>query len=113
MPEDKSKSSANHIDGTMPHQIHSPDFKRSQRKIEPSFVNEHGIVIGDSHYDSPNSPLNQWDLDTDPAIMAGPEWIHPTNDIGWNTSENRELLEDIPPTEPFSHPTRDAGYKSD
>lgn len=29
----------------------------------------------------------------DPEIMAGDQWVHPTNDIGWNTTENRELLE--------------------
>ena len=27
-----------------------------------------------------------------PAIMAGEEWIHPTNDIGWISEENQELL---------------------
>ena len=30
--------------------------------------------------------------DVDPAIMAGEEWIHPTNDIGWISEENQELL---------------------
>jgi hypothetical protein len=24
--------------------------------------------------------------------MAGEEWIHPTNDIGWISEENQELL---------------------
>ncbi|WP_421617024.1 DUF3905 domain-containing protein [Brevibacillus sp. TJ4] len=81
------------LDGTLPHQISAPDYKDSNRSIQKPFVNEFGVVIGDSFYDSPDSPLNQWSTDTDPSIMAGDQWVHPTNDIGWNTEENRELLE--------------------
>jgi hypothetical protein len=81
------------LDETMPHQINSPSFEGTGIKMEPPFVNKHGVTIGDSIYASPNSPLETWTKDTDPAIMAGDDWVHPTNDIGWNTSENRELLE--------------------
>lgn len=103
------------IDGTMPHQISSPNFKDSGIKIEPPFVNEHGVVIGDSFYDSSNSPLNQWSKETDPSVMAGDEWVHPTNDIGWNTDENIDLVEKqkAPQGAPFMHPTKDVSKGSD
>lgn len=102
------------IDETMPHQISSPDYKQSKRKMEKPFVNEFGVIIGDSFYDSEHSPLNQWSEEIDPAVMAGDQWVHPTNDIGWNRRENLDLLEDNPPSDaPFMHPTKDVGYKSD
>ncbi len=103
------------IDGTMPHQISSPNFKDSGIKIEPPFVNEHGVIIGDSFYDSPNSPLNQWTKETDPSVMAGDEWVHPTNDIGWNTDENIDLVERQKPPQaaPFMHPTKDVSKGTD
>ncbi|MFB6465674.1 DUF3905 domain-containing protein [Cytobacillus sp. Hz8] len=103
------------IDHTLPHQINSPDFKGTGIKIEPPFQNKYGVIIGDSHYASPNSPLENWDENTDPAIMSGDEWVHPTNDIGWNTSENRALLEERkkPNGYPFMHPTKDVSHGSD
>ncbi|MBD8067439.1 DUF3905 domain-containing protein [Bacillus sp. PS06] len=103
------------LDETQPHQINAPSFKGTGIKMEQPFVNEHGVVIGDSHYNSPNSPLNQWSDDVDPSIMAGDEWVHPTNDIGWNTSENRELLEQnqAPQGVPFMHPTKDVSKSTD
>lgn len=102
------------IEGTFPHQIAAPDFKRSNKEIEKPFVNEYGVVIGDSFYESANSPLNNWSLETDPEVMAGDQWVHPTNDIGWNTPENRKLLENKPPKpETFMHTTKDAGYGVD
>jgi hypothetical protein len=103
------------IDGTLPHQIHSPDFKQSTRNMQKPFVNEFGVVIGDSRYNSPESPLNQWSTETDPSEMAGDRWVHPTNDIGWNTAENRELLEDNkqPKGVPFMHPTIDVSHGKD
>lgn len=103
------------IDETLPHQINAPDFKDTNIKIEPPFVNDYGVVIGDSSYSSPNSPLEQWSEDTDPATMSGDEWIHPTNDIGWNTTENRELVESqkVPKGYPFMHPTKDVSHGND
>ncbi len=103
------------IDETMPHQISSPSFKNSGIEIKPPFINEHGVVIGDSFYDSKNSPLNNWSVETDPAIMAGDEWVHPTNDIGWNTAENIELVESkkTPNGAPFMHPTIDVSKGTD
>lgn len=100
---------------TMPHQISAPDFKKAGMKTEPPFVNEHGVVIGDSHYSSSHSPLEQWSDEIDPAIMAGDEWVHPTNDIGWNTPENRELIEGSQPPKgyPFMHPTIDVSHEKD
>lgn len=73
------------------------------------YVNAHGVVIGDNHYDSEHSPLNRWSDAVDPLIMADPDWVHPTRDIGWKTPENQVLLHegDIPGSGPFSHPMED------
>lgn len=102
------------IDGTLPHQIDAPDFKQSTIKMQKPFINEFGVVIGDSFYNSPQSPLNQWSKDTDPFVMAGDQWVHPTNDIGWNTAENRDLLQNIRPKgQPFMHPTMDVSKRKD
>lgn len=104
----KQKLQSPMLDKTMPHQISSPDFKNTNIEPEEPFINEYGVVIGDSHYDSEHSPLNNWSTDTDPAIMSGDEWVHPTNDIGWNTRENRALAEGLKPRAyPFMHPTHD------
>lgn len=99
---------------SLPHQISSPDYRKSEKKLEPPFVNKFGITIGDSYYVSEQSPLENWSDEVDPAIMAGDQWVHPTNDIGFNTPENRALVEDkATPEPPFSHPTEDAGFKAD
>ncbi|NWQ41352.1 DUF3905 domain-containing protein [Bacillus sp. EB106-08-02-XG196] len=100
---------------TIPHQINAPSFEGTGIKMQPPFINEHGVVIGDSLYSSPNSPLENWTANTDPEIMAGDEWVHPTNDIGWNTAENRELLESKkkPQAYPFMHPDKDVSKGSD
>lgn len=110
--ENKDKFSLNE---TLPHQTHAPSWKDTGMKMEEPFVNDYGVVIGDSFYNSEHSPLNQWSDDIDPAIMAGDQWVHPTNDIGWNTSENRELLEEKrkPNEVPFMHPDKDVSYDSD
>ena len=103
------------IDETMPHQMNAPSFKGTGIKMEAPFVNKHGVTIGDSHYSSENSPLENWSKDTDPTVMAGDQWVHPTNDIGWNTAENRELLEEKqkPQGVPFMHPSKDVSHGSD
>ena len=64
---------------------------------------------------SPNSPLENWSTETDPEIMSSEEWVHPTNDIGWNTTENRELLEEKkkPDAYPFMHPSIDVSKGQD
>lgn len=100
---------------TIPHQINAPSFEGTGIKMQPPFINEHGVVIGDSLYSSPNSPLENWTENTDPEIMAGDEWVHPTNDIGWNTAENRELLESKkkPQAYPFMHSDKDVSKGSD
>jgi hypothetical protein len=115
MKKEKKNNNSPILDGTIPHQINSPSFKNANMKMEEPFTNEHGVVIGDSLYDSENSPLNNWSDDVDPAIMAGDQWVHPTNDIGWNTSENKELIEgNIPPQGvPFMHSTKDVSYSKD
>jgi len=102
------------MDGTLPHQISAPDYKKANRSMQKPFINEFGVVIGDSFYNSPQSPLNQWSTDTDPAVMAGERWVHPTNDIGWNTEENRDLLNDRDVgRERFMHPTLDVSKGKD
>jgi hypothetical protein len=112
MEENNGKLS---IDETMPHQINAPSFKETGIKVQPPFINKYGVTIGDSLYSSPNSPLENWSTDTDPSIMSGDEWVHPTNDIGWNTTENKELLESKrkPQGYPFMHPTKDVSHGSD
>ncbi|HAQ07680.1 MAG TPA: DUF3905 domain-containing protein [Bacillus bacterium] len=103
------------IEETLPHQVNAPSFKKAGIEMKAPFENEHGVIIGDSKYASPNSPLENWSDETDPEIMSGDEWIHPTNDIGWNTAENRELLEEKrkPQGYPFMHPTKDVSKGQD
>nr|WP_205672079.1 DUF3905 domain-containing protein [Ammoniphilus sp. YIM 78166] len=103
------------MDQTIPHQVHAPDYKQSKSDATEPFVNEFGVVIGDSFYDSPHSPLNNWSTDVDPAIMAGDQWVHPTNDIGNNSAENAEMIEEgiNPRGVPFMHPTKDVSYGRD
>ncbi|MEQ6388312.1 DUF3905 domain-containing protein [Bacillaceae bacterium S4-13-58] len=95
-------------------QINAPSFNGTDHELEVPFENEHGVVIGDSYYDSPNSPLNHWSLETEPSVMSGPEWVHPTNDIGWNTRENRHYIEAEHFRKGwFSHPYLDTSYEED
>ncbi|MBT2678328.1 DUF3905 domain-containing protein [Bacillus sp. ISL-35] len=103
------------IEETLPHQINAPSFKDTGMEMKPPFRNEHGVIIGDSLYASEDSPLENWSDETDPAVMAGDEWVHPTNDIGWNTAENRDLLEEKrkPQGYPFMHPTKDVSKGQD
>ncbi|WP_153126124.1 DUF3905 domain-containing protein [Peribacillus tepidiphilus] len=103
------------IHETMPHQMNAPSFEGTGIKMQPPFENSYGVIIGDSKYRSENSPLENWSVETDPEIMAGDEWIHPTNDIGWNTQENRELLENqrAPFGYPSMHPTKDVSRDVD
>lgn len=103
------------INETLPHQINAPSFKNTGIEMKAPFANAFGVVIGDSNYASDNSPLENWSDDIDPHIMAGDEWVHPTNDIGWNTQENKELLEKKRQAnkERFMHPTKDVGYQKD
>jgi hypothetical protein len=116
MEKKKNKQSEQlSINETLPHQINAPSFKDTGIKIKAPFVNKYGVTIGDSLYSSPNSPLENWSKDTDPFIMSGDEWVHPTNDIGWNTTENKELLESKrqPQGYPYMHPTKDVSHGSD
>ena len=80
------------LDETLPHQMNFPSFKGTGKQMQQPFVNQYDVVIGDSKYNSENSPLNNWSDEVDPAIMSGKEWMHPTNDIGWISEENQELL---------------------
>ena len=113
--KNKQKHEKLSISETMPHQINAPSFEGTGIQMKPPFVNKHGVTIGDSLYSSNNSPLENWSDQTDPAIMAGDEWVHPTNDIGWNSPENRELLESKrkPQAYPFMHPTKDVSQGTD
>lgn len=112
MKSNKEKLSINE---TLPHQINAPSFKDTGIKMQAPFVNKYGVTIGDSLYASVNSPLENWSKETDPSVMAGDDWVHPTNDIGWNTSENKELLEQKrqPQASPFMHPTKDVSHGND
>ncbi len=83
-----------------------PEFRGNRGPQEP-FVNASGVVIGDHDYVSPNSPLEQWSKETDPAVMAGEQWVHPYKDIGFRSRENRDLFEKgiRPQAGVFMHPT--------
>nr|WP_235680409.1 DUF3905 domain-containing protein [Paenibacillus albicereus] len=83
---------------------------RSGRGPRAPFVNRHGVTIGDHEYASPDSPLEQWSEETDPAVMAGDEWVHPYKDIGFLTAQNRALFEqgDEPDPGPLRHPEHSA-----
>ncbi|WP_372442207.1 DUF3905 domain-containing protein [Metabacillus bambusae] len=111
----KGKKTKVSIEDTLPHQINSPSWKDTGIKMKEPFINKYGVMIGDCFYDSDASPLNQWSDEIDPAIMSGEQWVHPTNDIGWNTPENRELIESKrkPFGVPFTHPDKDMSYNSD
>lgn len=90
-----------------------PEFQQGRGERKP-FMNEYGVVIGDHMYESENSPLQHWDEDTDPAIMAGDEWVHPYKDIGFHTEENRDYFEKgiQPQGGIYMHPTKDVAYES-
>lgn len=90
-----------------------PHFRQNRGPEEP-FVNQHGVMIGDHEYESGNSPLTNWTRDTDPAVMAGPEWVHPFKDVGFHTEQNRDYFEKgILPDQGFlMHPFKDAAYQA-
>lgn len=89
-----------------------PEFEHG-RGPKKAFMNDFGVVIGDHEYESEHSPLQQWSKDTDPAIMAGDQWVHAYKDIGFQTEENRDYFEKgIPPQGGlFMHPDKDVAYE--
>jgi hypothetical protein len=89
-----------------------PEFRKNRGPQQP-FVNEHGVVIGDHEYESPDSPLQNWNKETDPEVMAGDEWVHPYKDIGFHTAENRDYFEKgiSPQSGIFMHPDKDVAYE--
>ncbi|WP_141501925.1 DUF3905 domain-containing protein [Paenibacillus luteus] len=91
-----------------------PQFRQGRGSRAP-FVNQYGVVIGDHEYESPDSPLSQWSEDTDPAIMAGDEWVHPFKDVGFLTADNRDIFEmgQLPEGGIFTHPDKNAAYGLD
>ncbi|MDQ0060454.1 DUF3905 domain-containing protein [Paenibacillus harenae] len=88
-----------------------PEFREGRGERAP-FVNEHGVIIGDHDYESSNSPLTQWSVETDPAIMAGEQWVHPFKDVGFLTAENRDYFEQriAPQAGIFMHLDKNAAY---
>ena len=109
------RKNSSELDESLPHQMNAPNLKGTGFKRLPPFVNSFGVTIGDSYYTSKESPLENWSDKIDPAVMSGSEWVHPTNDIGWNTTENKELIENnlLPQTNPFMHPTKNVSKASD
>lgn len=89
-----------------------PEYEQGRGSRE-AFINEYDVIIGDHEYESPNSPLQNWTLDTDPAIMAGDQWVHPYKDIGFHSKENRQLFEEgiEPQGGIFTHPDKDVAYE--
>jgi hypothetical protein len=90
-----------------PFEIEFKQEFRGNRGPEEPFLNTFGVVIGDHDYASGESPLERWTEDTDPAVMAGEQWVHPYKDSGFRTRDNRDLFErGIPPQAGiFMHPT--------
>lgn len=88
-----------------------PQFREGRGPRAP-FVNEYGVVIGDHDYESAHSPLERWDEETDPFVMAGEQWVHPYKDVGFQSRENRDYFEKgIPPQGGvFMHPAINVGY---
>ena len=103
----------NHVNAELdPFEINFlPQFKKNRGPRQP-FVNQYGVIIGDHEYQSDHSPLNTWNTDTDPSIMAGDEWVHPFKDIGFHSSENKDYFEQgiAPQSGIFMHPDKDVAY---
>lgn len=95
-----------------PYEIEFLPQYRVGRGSRAPFLNQYGVVIGDHQYESPNSPLSEWSVDTDPAVMAGEEWVHPFKDVGFQTEENRNIFEKglAPQGGIFTHPDKNAAY---
>lgn len=89
-----------------------PQYRHGRGPVGP-FINSYGVVIGDHEYVSEHSPLEQWTEQTDPAIMAGDEWVHPFKDVGFQTTENCEYFEQgiAPQSGIFMHPDKNVAYE--
>jgi hypothetical protein len=89
-----------------------PQFRQG-RGPEGPFINQYGVIIGDHEYVSEQSPLEQWTENTDPAMMAGDQWVHPFKDIGFQTAENREYFEQgiAPQSGILMHPDKNVAYE--
>lgn len=60
------------------------------------------------------TPLDYWNKEIDPAIMAGDEWVDKDDDFGNTTIENKELEEGIMAQSGiFMHPVHDVSYGED
>ncbi|MEX2461136.1 MAG: DUF3905 domain-containing protein [Paenibacillaceae bacterium] len=90
-----------------------PQFRQGRGRERP-FINPYGVVIGDHEYVSEQSPLEQWTENTDPAIMAGDDWVHPFKDVGFQTTENREYFEQgiKPQSGIFMHLDKNVAYEA-
>lgn len=95
-----------------PYEIEFLPKYREGRGSRYPHKNKYGVVIGDHEYESPNSPLEQWSIETDPSVMAGDEWVHPFKDVGFQTAENRDLFERgiEPAAGIFMHLDKNAAY---
>jgi hypothetical protein len=89
-----------------------PQFRLGRGPKGP-FINQYGVLIGDHEYVSAQSPLEQWTENTDPAVMAGDQWVHPYKDIGFQTKENRDYFEQgiAPQSGIFMHPDKNVAYE--
>lgn len=61
-----------------------------------------------------DTPLDHWSKDTDPAIMAGDEWVDPKEDFGHVSTENKEFEKGVlTQSGIFMHPVHDVSYGKD
>ena len=64
--------------------------------------------------ESKDTPLDHWSKETDPAIMAGDEWVDPEEDFGNKSIENKDLRKGIrTQSGTFMHPVHDVSYGED
>ncbi len=67
---------------------------------------------------NPETPLDHWNINIDPAIMSGDHWVQeenaPLEGIGYSNSDSCHVVETnlSPPKSMFMHPTINVSYKN-
>lgn len=67
---------------------------------------------------NPITPLDNWSINVDPAIMSGDHWVQeenaPLEEIGYADSKDCHVVQTnmTPPKSMFMHPTINVSYKN-
>jgi hypothetical protein len=111
--KDETKDSLDEYEDLDPYEINFLPKFRQGRGAEKPYINQYGVLIGDHDYVSAQSPLEQWTVNTDPAVMSGDQWVHSFKDIGFQTAENRDYFEKdiMPQSGIFMHPDKNVAYE--